>query len=162
MRPASQGRSWSGEAFLRPGQLTYRGAVATTGRHAHHAVQVLVSSDPVTLADATGQTATAAAAVIPANAGHAITGRSELAVMIYLDPAGATGRRLNRHDGGVHEWISAGEHLVGTVERPITDMTSRLTDGVRGPAAAPPGHPAVARAVADIEQRLVGGPVPPA
>ncbi|WP_235214943.1 hypothetical protein [Rhodococcus opacus] len=46
---------WRGAALIRPGILAFTGSIGATGRHAHHAVQIMAARTPVAVADAAGQ-----------------------------------------------------------------------------------------------------------
>ncbi|MCZ7379877.1 AraC family transcriptional regulator [Micromonospora sp. WMMC250] len=162
---------WRGEALLRPGHLIYRGMLGPTGTHAHHAVQILAATTPVNLTDSADRAVNATAAVIPANAWHRITGNTALAVMAYLDPSTVAGQLAGRFDGDpadARRWARAGAHLAGAAgtltDLPIAKMLPRLLhllipSGGHHRSSTPPAHPAVARAVADIERRLPNGTV---
>lgn len=164
-------RTWRGEALLRPGHLIYRGVVGPTGTHAHHAVQILAATTPVSLIDSADRTVNTTAAVIAANSRHRISGNTALAVMVYLDPSTTAGQLAGRLDGDPDDarlWASAGAHLTeaaGTLaDLPITEVLPRLLHlliafGGHDGGSTPPAHSAVARAVADIERRLPNGVV---
>lgn len=164
-------QTWRGEALLRPGHLIYRGMVGPTGTHAHHAVQILAATTPESLTDFADRTVNTTAAVIAANSLHRITGNTALAVMVYLDPSTIAGQLTGRLDGDAADarrWASAGAHLTGTAgtlaDLPIAEVLPRLLHLLipfsgYGRSSTPPAHPAVARAVADIERRLPNGTV---
>ncbi|MFB9528108.1 helix-turn-helix transcriptional regulator [Nonomuraea roseola] len=85
---------WRGWCVLRPGLMLYGGTVGRNGLHAHHAVQLIVSAEPFTMADAHGERLTTRIAVVPPDTRHAILAGAREALLAHLDPRSAPGRSL--------------------------------------------------------------------
>lgn len=80
----SQPTAWAGEVHLGDGWLCFIGPMGTTSPHAHHAVQVIVASEPFGLHADGGEATSASAAVIPANAVHSLTANGQRGWLLYL------------------------------------------------------------------------------
>jgi AraC-like DNA-binding protein len=107
---------WRGRLFLGMDRLVYAGPIAPTQVHAHHAIQiVVVQKEPDTLSwkNASGQEAAGRAAVIPADADHAIVSASVRALMILVEPESDDGRKLSAVVTGneAASWIGAGTRV---------------------------------------------------
>ena len=96
-----------------PWWLLYRGGYGPTDRHAHHAVQIVSSSAPVTVLDHRDRASTGATLVIPSDEHHQIA-TSGRAVIVFVDADSAAGRRLTR----------AGDGQISTFDRFVTAGTS--------------------------------------
>ncbi|UGT92935.1 helix-turn-helix domain-containing protein [Mycobacterium ostraviense] len=99
---SSPAAGWAGRALLQPGMLVYAGLIGPTGRHAHHAVQVLLTTEPVDVVGDHGRVHRGTRLVIPANTAHRITSADGPGVIVFLDPATAPGR--NAHSIGIAVW----------------------------------------------------------
>ncbi|MFI6817043.1 helix-turn-helix transcriptional regulator [Nonomuraea sp. NPDC050328] len=93
---------WQGWCLLRPGLMLYGGAVGRNAPHAHHAVQMIVSAEPFTMADAHGEHYTTRLAVIPPDTRHAIVTGSRQALLVHLDPRSSPGRALLARAGATN------------------------------------------------------------
>ena len=110
---------WGGVVAVGPWWLLYTGIYGPTGRHAHHAVQVIASAQAVTVrCDAevlVGSTVT-----IPSDHSHEIVS-SGLATMVFVDADSTAGRRLN----------ADGEPVVGhTPIVPLAGRSQRVVETV--------------------------------
>ncbi|MFC5824723.1 helix-turn-helix transcriptional regulator [Nonomuraea insulae] len=172
---------WRGWCLLRPGALLYGGTIGTNQLHSHHAVHLIVSAEPFTMADAHGRRLTTRTAVIPPDTGHAILTGARGALLVLLEPGGSPGRSLFAHSGAGadapswsppfppasprHRKVAAPltftrpsnghEHTAEAAAalKVVEDWT-----GQRG-AGEIPIHPAVEMAIAVIPTLLAGGPV---
>jgi AraC-like DNA-binding protein len=90
---------WRGWCLLRPGLLLYGGAVGSNELHAHHAVQLIVATEPFTMADAHGERLTTRIAVIPPDTGHTVLAGAGEALLVHLDPRSSPGRSLLARSG---------------------------------------------------------------
>ncbi|WP_336207177.1 helix-turn-helix transcriptional regulator [Nonomuraea sp. LPB2021202275-12-8] len=90
---------WRGWCLLRPGLLLYGGTVGRNALHAHHAVQLIVSAEPFTMADAQGERLTTRIAVIPPDTRHAVLTGAREALLAHLDPRSSPGRSLLARSG---------------------------------------------------------------
>ncbi|MEU5883729.1 helix-turn-helix transcriptional regulator [Spirillospora sp. NPDC047279] len=145
---------WSGAIAVRPGLLVYTGAVGTTGRHAHHSVQILIARrGEFVLGDAAGGRLGCRAAVVPPDVPHEVLDGVADALMVHLDPESAQGRELASrpapHDA-VAGWERAGATL-GPAEDMLGLLPARREIEVR--------HPAVARTLRRLPGRLEGPPI---
>ncbi|MFI6299066.1 helix-turn-helix transcriptional regulator [Nonomuraea sp. NPDC050790] len=86
--------TWRGWCMLRPGLLLYGGTVGTNRMHAHHAVQLLASAEPFTMADAHGALLTTKIAIIPQDVRHEIREGARDTLLALLDPRSSPGRAL--------------------------------------------------------------------
>lgn len=77
-------RRWSGCLALGPWWLLYAGAFGPTAEHRHHAVQVVTSSSPVTVAFGP-EMVTAEMIVIPADVAHRIVAGATHATVMFVD-----------------------------------------------------------------------------
>ncbi|MFH5227588.1 hypothetical protein [Antrihabitans spumae] len=64
--------TWSGGALIRPGILAFTGSIGVTDTHAHHAVQVMTASSPMTVVDRRGQPHRGTHVIVPADTPHRI------------------------------------------------------------------------------------------
>ncbi|GAA4928489.1 AraC-like DNA-binding protein [Nonomuraea thailandensis] len=90
---------WRGWCLLRPGLLLYGGAVGGNELHAHHAVQLIVATEPFTMADAHGERLTTRIAVIPPDTAHTVLDGAGEALLVHLDPRSSPGRSLLARSG---------------------------------------------------------------
>ncbi len=137
------GGGWLGEIVVEADRLTYRGALAPTALHRHHAAQVMTGAG-VALEDALGGRRSVTAAVIPPDAPHRIAAPSADVTIVYLDAQSATGRRLRAATtgGGVDSW--AREATGGSA--PL-----ELVHGLDATTPPAPRHRAVTRALRLLE-----------
>lgn len=126
---------WAGTVDLGSGWLRYEGAVVSAELHAHHAVQVVAASSPVTLSDASGASVTTDLAVIPANAAHRIAASGQYAVLTYLEPA--PGRPPTA--GTPLSWGRAGAVLAHLTPGTAVESVAALSRLVEAGAAHPEG-----------------------
>ncbi|MGY1436036.1 helix-turn-helix domain-containing protein [Streptomyces reniochalinae] len=138
---------WTGTGSLLPGRLLYAGPFGTAALHAHHAVQVLATArEPFRLQDACGHRVDGCAAVIPADAPHAVSRGTSEGVMLHLAPEGTVGGALDAlpaDRGCAHEWTRTAYALPC-----LAAYAERHPAGAPGEASAgvpPPGGPAPAR-----------------
>ncbi|MEU8897502.1 helix-turn-helix domain-containing protein [Nocardia sp. NPDC048505] len=133
-------------AFLRPGILAFGGSIAPSDLHAHHAVQVLTASTPLTVMDASGTRHRGTQVIVPADAPHRIDAGADHGAALYLDPetvAGATADR-RAHDNG---WATSSP---SPQARPVlADQVAAVLDGLRCDPATAGGarHTAVTEAL---------------
>lgn len=95
---------WYGTALLRPGVLAFRGSIGPTDTHAHHAVQLVTATTPITVVDAAGERHHGTRITVPADMPHRIETGAAHGIALYLDPetaAGAVADRLAR----THGWV---------------------------------------------------------
>ncbi|MEV4173074.1 helix-turn-helix transcriptional regulator [Nonomuraea sp. NPDC049709] len=177
---------WRGWCLLRPGVLLYGGTIGTNQLHAHHAVHLIVSAEPFTVADAQGRRLTTRTAVIPPDTGHAILTGARGALLAQLEPGSSPGRSLLAASGAgagastwspplprlTHAGTGPGPHQVAaplTFARPSDGhehsaeaaAALKIVEDWTGQrrAAEIPIHPAVEMAIAVIPALLAGGPV---
>ncbi|MEV0381710.1 helix-turn-helix transcriptional regulator [Nonomuraea sp. NPDC050643] len=158
---------WRGWCVLRPGVLLYGGTIGTNQLHAHHAVHLIVSAEPFTMADAFGRRLTTRSAVIPPDTGHTIVTGARGALLAQLEPDSAPGRSLLARSGAgaaASTWRPPFPHLAhaGTTEPPMEAAAAlKLVEDWTGrrDAEEVPMHPAVEMAMAVIPTLLAGGPV---
>ena len=172
--------SWRGWCLLRPGLLLYGGTVGSNGLHAHHAVQLIVSAEPFTMADAHGDTLTTQIAVTPPDVRHTVLTGARDSLLALLDPRSSPGRSLLARSGtGPHAstWsprISgpSGHHkgnrpLMFTEPATGHTYTAEATTALRivetwtghGTATNTAPHPAVETAITLLPALLSRGPV---
>jgi AraC-like DNA-binding protein len=84
-----------GTVFLSGTRILYVGSLVATRRHAHHAAQIVVAPDGLTIEDATGGRTCVRAAVIPPRMPHE-HGPCAHAALIYLDGDDMLARELAR------------------------------------------------------------------
>ncbi|WP_157254449.1 helix-turn-helix transcriptional regulator [Nonomuraea typhae] len=170
---------WRGWCLLRPGLLLYGGTVGTNALHAHHAVQLIVSSEPFTMADARGGRVTAKITVVPPGARHTVLTGARVALLALLDPRSSPGRsllaRLGRGSRAADWATPAPSAQTATRARPLMfaappmghARSAEAASALRtveewtghGGAGAVPLHPAVEGAIAVIPALLKRGPV---
>jgi AraC-like DNA-binding protein len=145
---------WAGAVDLGSGWLRYRGPVIEAELHAHHAVQVIVALDPVTLASASGETVTTDRAVVPANVLHRIDARGQEATLTYLEPP--PGRPAPA--GGPAAWAAAGAELGDLSPKAdldaVLDLRSRFGSGATQATGGPIEDRQVRKAQAVIRANL--------
>jgi AraC-like DNA-binding protein len=103
---AIEASRWAGTLFLGERWLVYDGPLAGTGRHAHHAAQVITASTPFGLVDDDGRRVRTASALIPPDRVHELHADGQRATIVYVEQAvpGQT-------DTGAPEWASDGRPL---------------------------------------------------
>lgn len=169
---------WRGWCLLRPGFLLYGGAVGENGLHAHHAVQLIVSAEPFTMADARGERVTTRIAVVPPDTRHTILTGTPEALLVHLDPRSSPGRSLLARSvtgSRAQDWAQSKEPGDHAGPRPLmfaappsgharsaeASAALRVVEGWTGHSAADevPLHPAVEAAITVIPTLLRHGPV---
>jgi AraC-like DNA-binding protein len=152
---------WRGWCLLRPGVLVYGGALGTTRPHAHHAIHLIVSAEPFTMADAHGRRLTARAAVVPSDTGHAILAGAHDAVLALLDPGSTAGRSLLARSGAGADARTWGLPFSPVAFASGADAALRIVEDWAGGhgAVEVSRHPAIEAAMDVIPTLLVGGPV---
>ncbi|MGN9847019.1 helix-turn-helix transcriptional regulator [Nonomuraea sp. H19] len=139
LRPAVR---WQGWAAITPDGLYYGGQIGATDMHAHHAAQLLIG-DRFVLRDAEGAEHVMTAALIPANAPHAIVHGTVDGLLALIDPVQA-GPMLD------HSCLSSavGWHVDLNVPagRDLPTLQA-LVDHLTGTATPCPRHPALIHAI---------------
>ena len=158
--------SWHGNIFLDRGWLLYDGPVAATSAHAHHALQIILSSHPPVDLMANAETVAVEAAAIPADAPHAFGSLAARAVILYVAPESRAGRHLAARlpeKQTVASWVDAARPLRDLVRGPVDrwDEARRINDAVLERLVpsdhhARPWPPAIQRLVAMLPARLDG------
>lgn len=153
---------WRGWCLLRPGILLYGGTIGTNQPHAHHAVHLIVSAEPFTMADAHGERVTTRVAVIPPDTRHVILSGAREALLAQLEPSSAPGRSLLARSGAganASSWDLAHDGAAPLTFGPETAL--KVVAGWTGHRSPEdiPMHPAVERAIVVIPTLLPGGPV---
>ncbi|GAT06880.1 helix-turn-helix transcriptional regulator [Mycolicibacterium novocastrense] len=147
---------WQGAALLRPGVLAFSGSIGPTGRHAHHAVQIMTATTPLTLVDDAGAVHRGTSVIVPADAAHRIETGAARGSVVFLEPESAPGRAA--HQRSVRSGWTGGSDLGHTDLQPlasvVTDLVERLAPA---PIAAEDQHrhPAVITAL-DLLPDLIG------
>ncbi|MEV2273485.1 helix-turn-helix transcriptional regulator [Nonomuraea africana] len=144
--PAARTRGW---ATIKPGRLYYGGHIGAGGLHAHHAVQLLIGDDLI-LAGADGAEHAMTAALIPANAPHAIVRGSADALLALIDPAQAVPALDRPRTGSAAAWHL---HLDVPARRDRPSLHALVT-ALTGATPPRPGHPALSEAAQIIEATL--------
>ena len=158
-------RQWIGRMFLGPGHMLYVGALGATAEHAHHAHQIVIATEGlVSLRDASGTQAATRAALVGPDIPHSIAAPCAQAMLLYLEPDGATGRRLRLVSSGgaqAPEWVQAAVNVsalplpVPALPAEAADVVRRVVDALVPETARPePRHPAVTRVLEQIALRL--------
>lgn len=146
LRPTARWRGW---AAISPGRLYYGGQIGAADLHAHHAAQILIG-DEFVLRDADGAEHAMTAALIPANAPHAIVHGAADGLLALIDPVQAAPPHAHPHP-----WSAAGWHLELDVPagRDLPTLHALVNHLTR--AAPPrPRHPALVHATQVITAML--------
>lgn len=143
---------WSGTVDLGSGWLCYQGPIVDAQLHAHHAIQVIKATEPVTLADADGASVETCAALIPANARHRIRASGQTATLIYLEPPNGS----PDPGTGPRSWAAA---AAGLSDAPglaaLVDAAAAASGvGTAPPGSTSPSDPQVQRAQELVRARL--------
>ncbi|MEV0234175.1 AraC family transcriptional regulator [Nonomuraea sp. NPDC050786] len=146
VRPAADWRGW---AAITAGRLYYGGRIGATGLHAHHAAQLLIG-DGFVLRDADGSEHVMTAALIPANAPHAIVRGAADGLLALIDPAQAGPARAHPHPWSADGWPIELDVPASRDLPTLHTLADRLT------GAAPPRarHPALTHATQVIAALL--------
>ncbi|MBH0779685.1 helix-turn-helix transcriptional regulator [Nocardia bovistercoris] len=119
-------------AMLRPGILAFGGTIGETALHAHHAVQVLAATTPLTVMDASGVHHRGTLVIVPADAPHRIDAGAAHGAALYLDPetvAGAAADRRAHTDG----WTGGHRPPAVDLRRPaLADQVGAIVAELRG------------------------------
>ncbi|MBB5788891.1 AraC family transcriptional regulator [Jiangella mangrovi] len=153
---------WVGWVSVRPGRLTYAGALGSAAEHAHHAVQLMVTAGaPILLADGDGVEREFRGVVVPPNVPHAILRGSTDALLVLIDPFSATGRSLPGGDGDGVRSVSSWRTVPGGDggRWSSVEAAEEFVESVAGSGAVPeePEHPAVLEAAALVRERIDDG-----
>ncbi len=162
--PAQTRPSWGGRLFFLPGRMLYVGPGATADRHAHHAIQVVVSFEaPVEVDFGEGLTARRAV-VIPADVPHTFRTQTSLLALLFVEPEGPGGRALGRRLQTGAAATAAAETRLLSLPRPSVDgwgaadalgWVARALELLGEPTAVDPVlHPAVRKALTLLGRSL--------
>ncbi|MFC9895639.1 helix-turn-helix domain-containing protein [Nocardia sp. NPDC127579] len=136
----------SATALLRPGILAFGGPITTSDLHAHHAVQVLRASTPLTVMDASGARHRGTQVIVPADAPHRIDAGADHGAALYLDPETIAGAAADRraHD---HGWAATAPP--DTARPALADQVAAVLAALRCDPATVKGaqHSAVTEAL---------------
>lgn len=141
---------WGGVVAVGAWWLLYTGVYGPTGRHAHHAVQVITAQQDVMVRCEAGEVLVGRTMTIPSDHSHEIVS-SGVATMVFIDADSSTGRRLN----------APGEPAVGHTPIALTAGNSRLVVETVLAAVAPDvvADPApVTREIAAVLAELADDP----
>ena len=140
--------------LLRPGLMVLTGEIGTTGRHAHHTVQIMTSESLFRIGDASGATASCRAIVIPPNTDHRVVEGASASTLIHVAPEAAVATTVcPESTDTVDVWVRHGALFSsGPIE-----MSTILAGTVE--LARTAGHPAVRRARAELPGLIADGPV---
>lgn len=163
-RPASNSPHeprWGGAALLRPGVLAFAGSIGTTETHAHHAIQIIATTSPLTVIDEHGAQHRGVKLVVPADARHRIVHGAAKGAIVFLDPESDAGRSSDLYVVRAG-WAATpalrpdtdGWSLATVVEQLIAPLSPHPT------AYEVPGrHRAVAEALSMLPGLAASGPV---
>jgi AraC-like DNA-binding protein len=155
-------KGWRGRLFLDAGMILYIGPGATADRHAHHAVQLVWANEgalTVTLSEPLRRRA----ALIPADAPHALDAAGSLIALLLVESHGARGVAL---DGRARRVLGAEVAMdLSSIEFPTElppDGVPEWCDSVLLALGASPTTTVLSslsrRAVAYVEARIDGMP----
>lgn len=157
---------WDGCIFLERGWLLYDGPVNATTAHAHHAVQIILKSQPPIALLANAEEVLVEVAAIPMDAPHAFGGAAPRVVVLYIAPETRAGRHLVAalaRRQSIASWIEIAAPLRGVVGGPVDswDEARRIHETVLKRLVpleqrARPWPPAIQRMVAMLPARLDG------
>ena len=149
---AERRAGWGGLVAVGPWWLRYTGVYGPTGRHAHHAVQIISSTTDVTVAhgrDASSTVLRAPTITIPSDLSHAIVS-SGTATIVFVDGDSAAGRRLSaRCDGRPVGADTLTPAPVGDGGQIVSEVLALVDDTT---IAAAPVTPAVAAVLAELAE----------
>lgn len=89
-----QQQNWNGDAYVGIGYGLFQGTTADNDRHAHHAIQVVLSKLPVRVWIAGAEWQDVQGVIIGANVVHFIEGSDHPVVLLYVEPDSLYGRAL--------------------------------------------------------------------
>jgi AraC-like DNA-binding protein len=146
---------FDGTAFLSGTMILYVGVITASARHAHHAAQIIVAPNSLTIEDGLGGCMRATAAVVPPHVphGHGACGH---AALLYLDGDDPASRALAR--GGEPRCETWRRDALGVAlpraptprqARALLEAILAAVDLTRPPA---PRHPAARRMCAYLDR----------
>lgn len=160
---------WIGRAFLSQSRMLYSGMTGPTAGHSHHAFQLMLALEgELRLRDYTGNCVTARAFLVPPDTSHEIVAANANAIVLWIDPDDAKGRRLRNSSvfsARTEEWARSGAGLAGLIDLP--PLTGEDADRITGRILATLGvedvrptplHPAVSLTLRLVAQSLEGRP----
>lgn len=151
---------WGGTALLRPGVLAFTGSIGTTDVHAHHAVQIITATTPLTVRDGHGIGHRGTKVVVPADAPHRIEVGAQEGTVVFLEPESVPGR--SAHLRAVHSGWTVAPVLTSTRRRTLAAVVDELVEHlapVLTGDGATPRHPAVDDALRLLPSLVAAGPV---
>ncbi len=143
---------WGGTLAIGPWWLLYTGVYGPTARHAHHAVQIISSTDDVVVAHGTGASLAAPTITIPSDLDHQITSAG-LATMVFVDADSAVGRRLT---AGSRTRPVAVDATMRVQRERAAEIVREVLELVNDPSGEP--APAVTPLVAEVLAELADDP----
>lgn len=151
---------WGGSALLRLGVLAFSGSIGPTDAHAHHAVQVITATTPVTVLDGRGARHRGTKVVVPADAPHRIEVGAHEGTVIFLEPESAPGRsahlRAQRSGWAIAPTLASTRRraLAAVVDELVESLAPGIAEGVVASL-----HPAVEHALRLLPDLVAAGPV---
>ena len=155
--------AWGGRIFFSPGRMLYVGPGASTGRHAHHAIQVVLSFEESFALDLGDGVVSRRVAIVAADAPHEFHPQPGLMALLYLEPEGPGGRALQRRLLTDPVFVAGAEARLTAMPCPQVE-TWGASDAARWvdqtvtllgvPTPAPVLHSAVRKTLALLEQSL--------
>ena len=144
---AERKAGWGGSVEVGPWWLLYTGVYGPTGRHAHHAAQVISSTADVTVNYGDGAALRSRTIAIPSDLTHAIVS-SGTATIVFVDGESAAGRRLSaRCDGRPVGADTLTPAPVGDGGQIVSEVLALVDDTT---VTAEPVTPAVAAVLAEL------------
>jgi AraC-like DNA-binding protein len=95
--------AWRGTLTLGSWWLLYEGAVGTTARHRHHAVQIIAAQEPVVVKGKCGEHR-GCALVVPPDVDHAIVRGGKQVTLLYVDAESPAGRHIAGGPSRIQPW----------------------------------------------------------
>ncbi|CDZ89527.1 helix-turn-helix transcriptional regulator [Rhodococcus ruber] len=153
---------WQGAALIRPGILAFSGSIGRTDTHAHHAVQIMTASTPLTVVDERGDRQRGTDIVVPADTPHRIEAGAGVGTVVFLDPDTAAGRAAHQRCRDVG-WtggppLARPDHPDDSLAAVITNLLLVLLPG-DDVATRQARHPAVTAAQNLLPTLIAQGPV---
>lgn len=145
---------WAGVAALDEDWLVYVGPIAATAQHAHHATQIIVSTDgPELRLRVADRVVRAPTIVVGPNVAHAIESDATCSIIVFTRPESHLSDALRERVLDPAPFAARSFRAASTIEIPTRESAVALVDRITSQLVGP--HPFVRRDRPDVVTRAL-------
>lgn len=146
---------WAGVLTLAAGAVGFQGVGGDAERHAHHAIQLMLSCDaPFVITTSVGATPRQLA-LVPSGVSHHLSCKSERVLLLLVDPNGPRGRALNALADGEPDEVE--RFLLPALQASSSDSLAEILNRLDQVVESPPRASALSIPVRTALQHLEHG-----